>query len=320
VKVWESADPNLSADLEELSPEAPPEELSPGASVEGIIDMLPTRPVPATPVPSLSSIEPEPSEPLLKADVIEDQPTRPLTGTPSNPHHPPVTTATVHEVEQIDTVSLPAKPLAKPALLASPAISIVRENTMAPTPLHMKLKPTRARLPFIAAAILLPILVLGGLGVWAVVFHPFSVAPVTEPWQSFSDSGLGISLHYPNGWQSQIDRAKSTIYFSDSSHTGQVYITVTNASTNDLTQVLQQQATQAAIAGGKVGTPLSFAGASWQQIQGTVQQKGANYTEVIFVTIHGNHLFKIAQLAPLSTYPSEENLCFAPMRASFHFL
>ena len=93
-----------------------------------------------------------------------------------------------------------------------------------------------------------------------------------------------------------------------------------NTSTNDLTQALQQQAAQAAMAGGKVGTPLSFAGASWQQIQGTVQQSGANYTEVIFVTIHGNHLFKIAQLAPLSTYASEESLCFAPMRASFHFL
>jgi hypothetical protein len=152
------------------------------------------------------------------------------------------------------------------------------------------------------------------------VFHPFSVSPTTQPWQSFRDPVLGIALQYPSGWQARIDHGKSVDAFSDSSHTGQLSIAVTNAGTNDLTQMLQQQATQAAMIGIKIGTPVSFAGASWQQVQGTVQQSGANYTETIFVTIHGKHFFSIAQLAPLSVYSDEEKMFFASMQASFHFL
>jgi hypothetical protein len=57
----------------------------------------------------------------------------------------------------------------------------------------------------------------------------------------------------------------------------------------------------------------------WQQIQGSVQQSGANYTAVLLITMHSQHYYTILQLAPSSTYPLEEQLVFSHMRSSFQF-
>ena len=64
---------------------------------------------------------------------------------------------------------------------------------------------------------------------------------------------------------------------------------------------------------------VSFAGATWQKIQGSVQQSGANYTATLLVTVHREHYYTILQLAPSSTYPLEEQLIFSKMRSSFQF-
>ena len=126
---------------------------------------------------------------------------------------------------------------------------------------------------------------------------------------------LGVSLLYPSGWTAKVDRSRSTLYFADSSNTAQVTITITNGS-GDLNQYMQRQATQLAMTGAKPGDPITFAGTSWQQMQGTMQQSGANYTATLFATVHGDHIITLLQLAQQTVYPEEETAVFAPLRTS----
>jgi hypothetical protein len=168
--------------------------------------------------------------------------------------------------------------------------------------------------------ILLPVLLIGGLGVWIVEAQPFSVSPVTQPWQQFQDAKLGVSLPYPNGWQVQVDHAKSSARFYDSSNTAQVTIAVTNAADGNLAQYLSQQARQLQMTATKSGASATFAGTSWSQMQGTTQQSGANYTTTLLATVHNNHLFTITQLAPSSNYADQEKVNFSYMRDSWRFL
>jgi hypothetical protein len=191
-----------------------------------------------------------------------------------------------------------------PSLIASPPSSA---------------RPRRSR-SIIVLIILVPLIVLGSLGAWLVVAQPFTISPVTQPWQSFKDEQLGISLQYPSGWQKQVERQKATVHLFDSSRTAQVNITVTDATGGDAAQLLAAQAKQVNMTKAQTLAPVSFGKASWQQIRGTVQQDGASYTETIFATIHNNRLFMFAQLAPQSTYADEESILFAPMRASWQFL
>ncbi len=157
------------------------------------------------------------------------------------------------------------------------------------------------------------------MGAWIIIFQPFSVSPITDPTQVFKDTNLGMSLLYPTGWSVRIDRKASLVNLHDSSQTAQVAIYVENNNTSNLAQYLQKQVTQMGMTGVKQGPPISFAGALWQQAQGTVQQSGANYTGTIFVTIHGNHLFMFVQQAHQSVYTQEEMLIFVPMRSSLRF-
>jgi hypothetical protein len=74
------------------------------------------------------------------------------------------------------------------------------------------------------------------------------------------------------------------------------------------------------MAGLQTPAALSFAGASWQEVQGSVQQSGANYKATLLVTMRGERYYAILQLAPSSTYALEDQLVFSKMRSSFHFL
>jgi hypothetical protein len=169
-------------------------------------------------------------------------------------------------------------------------------------------------------AVVLCLVVVGGVGAWLVEFQPFSVPAITQPQQSFQDAPLGLSLLYPTGWTTQLDRAKATVHFSDSSHTAEVIITVKPANTSDMAQYLRQQAAQQGMTGVKAGSPLSFAGATWQVVQGSTRRSGANYTEAIVATVHAGHLFTLLQLAPQSIYAQEEQLVFSAMRSSLQFM
>jgi len=168
--------------------------------------------------------------------------------------------------------------------------------------------------------VLLLLLIVGGVGAWIVVFQPFTIPAITQPQQSFKDTNLGLSLLYPSGWMVQVDHNTATVHFSDSSHTAQFNIVIAAANGTDASQSLQKEATQLGMTGLKPGEPVSFAGVSWQQLQGSVQQNGANYTEMLLATVHGDRLITIMQLAPQATYTDEEQIVFSGMRSSFQFL
>ena len=179
---------------------------------------------------------------------------------------------------------------------------------------------SRGRVPVLVILLLICLLVVGGLATWIIKFQPFSIPQVTQPQQRFQNSALGVSLSYPSGWSVQVDRKNATAYFSDSSRTAQFSVIVAPANGQDAGQYLLKQAAQLGFTGTKPGPQLSFAGSTWQQAQGTVQQAGANYTDVLLVTTHGSHLVSIIQQAPLVTYADEEQAVFASVRSSFQFL
>jgi len=175
---------------------------------------------------------------------------------------------------------------------------------------------TRGRLPILIVGLLLIILIIGGIGAWIAVYQPFSIAPITRPQLSFSNTRLGIALSYPNGWTQQV--VSDAAHFYASNHTAEIDIDVANA--GDVNQALQQQATKLGLSGTKAGTALAFAGTTWQQSQGNLQQSGANYTVTLLAAIHGSHLYTIVQQAPQSNYADWEKAFFSPLRSSLQFL
>jgi len=227
--------------------------------------------------------------------------------------YPPIFSRTAMQVHTGPATSNVSPPYPPQALRPSP----YARHTPPP---QMSVSAPKRRKPLtIVLLTLLVLIVGGGLGAWIVIRQPFSVPSITQPQQSFKDSQLGVSLLYPSSWTSQIDRHKATVYLYDSSHTDQVNIVV-GISSGDLNQALQQQASQLGMTGQKPGTPLSFAGTTWQQLQGNVQQKGASYTETLLVTVHNQHLYTIMLLAPQTTYAQEEQYVFSAMRSSFQFV
>ncbi len=191
----------------------------------------------------------------------------------------------------------------------------------APTPaFEPQARRSKSRVPVLVILILICILVLGGVAAWILKFQPFSIPQVAQPQQQFQNSALGVSLSYPNGWSVRVDGKNGTAHFSDSSRTAQFSVIVVPANGQGAGQYLLKQAAQLGFTGSKPGPPLSFAGSTWQQTQGTVQQAGANYTETLLVTTHGSSLVSIVQQAPQVIYAEEEQAVFAGVRSSFQFL
>ncbi len=92
-------------------------------------------------------------------------------------------------------------------------------------------------------------------------------------------------------------------------------------SSGTVKQALQQQATKMGMSGIKAGATLTFAGASWQQMQGTMQQSGANlHGYCYWQRCMGVKLFMIVQQAPQNNYADWEKEFFVPLRNSFKFL
>ena len=168
--------------------------------------------------------------------------------------------------------------------------------------------------------VLLCLLLGGGVATWIVLAQPFTIAPITKPWQDYRSTALGVSMAYPTGWNKQEDQKNREVHFYDTSHTVQVNLAVADANGQSADQYLQKQATSMGLTGAKSGEPLTFAGASWQEVQGSMQQQGATYTGTILVTLHGNTLITLTQLAPQARYADAEQTIFSYMRASFQFL
>ena len=174
----------------------------------------------------------------------------------------------------------------------------------------------KSRVPFIILLALLGILILGG-GVWVLLAQPFSISSVTQPLQGFKDTSLGIALSYPTSWS--VQRSATSVLFSDSSHTAQVKLTVAD-DTSDAAHYVQQQATKSGMTAIKPLGTNAFAGLSWQEVQGNLQQDGANYTTTMLATVHGTHMYVLTQMAPQNVYADEESVVFSTMRNSLKFL
>ncbi len=266
----------------------------------------------ASPVSDDANQAPSSVPALASANDTENQPTRPL-GPSETPLQSAASAATpVAEredrspsLEQIDTLQLSAQP--------QPAPASSRSQSRRTPPVG------RPRRPLVLLAIVVPLLVIASLILWIALAQPFSVSPVTQPWQSYSDPSLGMSFVYPNDWSRQVDRNKSIVQLNDSSHTAQVTVAVANANSGSLSQFAQQQAKQFGLTTTKAAPTLSFGGATWQQLQGNTQISGANYSGRVLATTHGSHHYVIVQLAPLDTYSDEEKVIFTPMHASWKF-
>jgi hypothetical protein len=178
------------------------------------------------------------------------------------------------------------------------------------------LRKLRSRLNLWLAVILMVLLIVGVIG-WLLIVQ---LAPNTNPWQRFNSTKLSFSVVYPTDWQMRIDHNPSVVHFYDSTQTDKVDITVSNATTGQVEQFLQQQTSQLGMTDVKTNQPRLFADSSWQQVQGKLLQAGVSYTVTMLATIHGNHLYLLTQIAPQSTYNDEEALVFSSMRAGWQFL
>jgi hypothetical protein len=292
-------------------------ELLPTSQLElSLSEPAQTRPAeepPTSPLPQQSS-EPTDGSPY---DVEYQSTTAlpPSTSAPSSPGNTileaPTQNAYVdnHQSEAVQRVPAPRTPLP----LQKPVAAVAARDDSGQTPVRAR---RRSRLSLLIGALLLVILIVGGIGFWIAATQPFSIAPVTQPQVSFSNAQLGIALSYPNGWTQQV--VPGAAHFFASNHTAGVDITVANA--GDVNQALQQQATKLGLSGTKAGPALSFAGTTWQQSQGNLQQSGANYTVTLLAAVHGNHLYTIVQQAPQSNYADWEQAFFSPLRGSLKFL
>lgn len=279
--------------------------------VPGDVDQLDTVPM-ATPM----GVKPhtpsrpvaEPVQPQRQPGQQRQQGQRPPSSQPSYQHASG--SGTQDHFTMVPVAPIPATPTPD-ARKASPS--------MAPPIQSPKQRKSRRPLAIILGILLL-LLIGGGIGTWIVLEQPFTIAGVTQPQQTFSNAQIGVSLSYPTGWTAKVDAKKTTVFLSDSSQTAQFKVISGPTNGGDVGKYLQQEASQQNMTGLKPVATQTFAGTSWQQVQGSVLLNGASYSETLFATVHGQHLYTILQLAPQSTYSQEEQYVFSAMRSSFKFL
>jgi hypothetical protein len=215
----------------------------------------------------------------------------------------------------------PGRP-APPRSMTSQAVSQpgVAQQIAAPPVAPLRPKRGQRKRPLAVMLVVLVILIVAGAIAFVIVKQPFSVAGVTQPQQAYSNTQLGFSVQYPRGWVAAVDSGKTTVSFSDTSHTDQ-FIVLTGGNASNISQYLQQEASKSGMTNEQTNLPsLAFGGASWQQLEGSILVNGASYTETLLATAHGSGFVMIMQLAPQSTYSQEEQLVFSSMRTSFQFL
>ena len=304
---------------------------------EEIVDDLPTVPLLASLPEALLVQHSSPASAtsnVAHLDEIEKTCTRPLAA-----QRPSISPTTGNQVQQ--RRQAPVEPVHSPVLQGSvtpapfpqpmlppaqvfqhtPPVSIPVPPVAHPMPVPPVAHPKRMRrqrLMFVF--VVLFILLSGGVVAWLIAFQPFAVPEITKTTQAFQNADLGISLQYPRQWTAEVHAQKGTVYFYDNNHTDQVNITAVATGGQSMDQFISNVAGSLGMTGQKTEASLSFAGASWQQVQGNVQQSGASYTATLLVTLHGGRYYTILQLAPSPTYIHEEQLVFSTMRSSFQFL
>jgi hypothetical protein len=201
--------------------------------------------------------------------------------------------------------------------VAAPTVAPV-EKVATPTPARPARRQSKMRLVVVLATLL--ILLGGGLIYWVVAFQPFSVPAVTRTSLTFSNASLGIALQYPQGWTDQLDAAHQTVSFFDANRVDQVTISETASNGSSVATAMNKEVAQLGLTAQKSLSPATFAGTTWQRVQGTLLVSGATDTEILLVAQHGNHLYTIAQIAPAATYTDADSLFFSMFRANFQFL
>jgi len=261
-------------------------------------------------------------------DVVDGLPTSPLMAASSpkisTPSHIESNHLAIGNDEEEVADELPTNPFITtvlPPQLQFPSVQPVRQTPPASIPVPPLVGPDRNNRKHLAIVFgLLFILLLGGVIAWINLVQPFVVPEITKTTQIFQNTSLGVSLQYPQKWTVEVNKQHGTVNFYDDNHTDQVNITVVVSGNQNINQYMSKTASSLGMTGQKTQAVLSFAGASWQQLQGSVQQSGANYTATLLVTMHGERYYTFLQLAPSSTYPLEEQLVFSKMRSSFQFL
>lgn len=188
------------------------------------------------------------------------------------------------------------------------------------SPQFLRQRARRGPTPLVLLAALVFAVIIAAIA-WIRIAQPFNVPSVTQPLQSYRDTHLGFALSYPSDWR--ITHQSSSDLFSDSSQTAQVMVTqlpASNAPGGSTAAYLQKQAAKVGMSGAKTLATISFAGTTWQQVQGNVQINGVNDTETLFATLHHNQLLVLTQIAPQSVYADEESVIFSKMRASLQLL
>lgn len=303
----------LPSDLSAIPQESQPPRSEPGQIA---IEDLPTRRMPLTPA---------------QRDVLSDRPVS--RGKPA--------TSGIEEIAEVDTVTMPASSSASSATPPAPAEKVAQPSEQTPPgprpeqpPIHSSViagavpAPVTATPPPVRRARrisvlfivgILGILLLSSGGIWVYLTHPFSVAPVTQPWQSFKSTPLGVSLNYPTSWLTE-NTGQGGLSLHDSSNTAMFTLSRTPASGNDPAHLLQQQGNKLGITNVKTLAPVTFAGVSWQREEGSVQISSATYTIVLCSGTHGNYVYLAGQSAAQDVYGEYEQSIFAYMRSSFRFL
>lgn len=308
-----------------------------------IVDDLPTRPLvaslPETPTIRHASVSPAKSNGRVShSDEVEELDTRPLMALRQGQTMSPVVGNPAAQAQHMQAVRIPVEPAQNPhgsvlqrpitpELFSQPQVAPAQALKHTP-PISVTVPPvarpkrkSRKRPVFVFA--LLFILVAGGVSTWLIVSQPFTVPEITQTTQAFQDTGLGLSLRYPQTWTAELDKINQAVYFYDDNHTDQVNISAVAASapsTQSVDGYIEKEVDSLGITGQKAKPSLSFAGVSWQQVQGNRLQSGASYTAVLLVTMHAGHYYTILQLAPLTTYAQEDQLVFSNMRSSFQFI
>jgi len=194
--------------------------------------------------------------------------------------------------------------------------------TAGATPAPFQAQPARrkSKSRLLIVLVLLVLLVVGGLASWIIAFHPFSVPAITQTTRSFQNTDLGIVLQYPQGWTAQLAQNNQAVSFFDANHTDQANVVVAATNGQSIEQYIKKEVSQLGLTAQKSLPSITFAAASWQQVQGTVLVSGATYTETLLVTTRGGRFYSIVQMAPAVTYASADHLFFSIMRASFQIL
>jgi hypothetical protein len=211
-----------------------------------------------------------------------------------------------------------------PILFPQPQFSSaqpVRQTPPLSIPVPHVARPERNKHLLLAIVLgLFFILLAGGVFEWFKVVQPFTVPEITKTTQTFQNTSLGVSLQYPQKWVQEVNKQNRTVNFYDDNHTDQVNITIVASGNQSMNQYVSKMSSSLGMTGLKTQSAISFASASWQQVQGSVQQNGAIYTATLLVTQHGEFYYTILQLAPSSTFALEDQLVFSKMRSSFQFL